>query len=55
MRDPFDPSDAEIVEWAFSGDVAPVEDWDHPRSFGYEAWCDGCRAFSPDARRASIP
>ncbi|HEX6699218.1 MAG TPA: hypothetical protein VF101_00650 [Gaiellaceae bacterium] len=28
MRDPFDPTDAELRAWAQSGDFAPMEDWD---------------------------
>jgi hypothetical protein len=28
MRDPLDPTDAELRAWAQSGDFAPIEDWD---------------------------
>jgi hypothetical protein len=28
MRDPFDPTDAELREWAFSDELAPVQDFD---------------------------
>jgi hypothetical protein len=28
MRDPLDPTDAELHAWAASGDLAPMQDWD---------------------------